>query len=153
MDTTLLVLMLLASIASYIIVGVRLMRLCDASGVSNGWFSFIPLLAETRMARLTGANPWLVAIVVIPVVGWIVLVVLDLIWLFRIAAHSGATMWWWVSLLGPVAFGIVSGAFGDSTALGLIVSIVGIAVMTYARMMIFDPAKPMTVAGSTSASA
>ena len=143
MDTTLYTILGLVAIASYIIIGIRLMRLCTVSGVSHGWFSFIPFLAETRMARLAGMNPWLVAIAIVPIVGWIVVVILGLIWLWRIAAATDSSMWWWVSLVGPIAFGVVSGAFGDNVAMGAIVSIIGIGVMTYARMMIFNPEKPI----------
>jgi hypothetical protein len=142
-DTTLSVVLLLLVIASYIIVGVRLMRFCDASGVSLGWFSFIPGLAETRLARLGGMNPWLVLIGLIPVVGQIIVAILGLVWTWRIATHTNTKQWWWIALLLPIGVGLASSVFSGSVALGLIVAIVGIAVGTYARFMIFDPTQPM----------
>ncbi len=135
-------LIVLAAIASYVIVGIRLMRLCDVSGVSLGWFSFIPLLAETRMARLGGMNPWLVLLGLIPLVN-IILLILRWVWLWRISGHTDARQWWWVSLLGPIAIGLVSGIFRDGGILWFLISIIGIAVMTYALMMIFNPLKPI----------
>lgn len=132
-------LIVLAAIASYVIIGIRLMRLCDVSGVTLGWFSFIPLLAETRMARLGRANPWLVLFFIIP----IVLVILRWVWLWRISGHTDARQWWWVSLLGPIAIGIISGIFSEGGFLWFVVSLAGIAIMTYALMMIFNPLKPI----------
>lgn len=132
-------LIVLAAIASYVIIGIRLMRLCDVSGVTLGWFSFIPLLAETRMARLGRANPWLVLFFIIP----IVLVILRWVWLWRISGHTDARQWWWVSLLGPIAIGIISGIFSEGGFLWFVISLAGIAIMTYALMMIFNPLKPI----------
>ena len=44
----------IVSFIGYIIVGIRLMKLCEASGVGSGWFSFVPILNFTRWARLAG---------------------------------------------------------------------------------------------------
>lgn len=143
MDTTLALLLGLASIASYIIIGIRLMRFCDTSGVSLGWFSFIPFLAETRLARLGGMNPWIVLLAIVPVIGTIIVLILALVWTWRIATNTNTKQWWWVALLLPIGLGLASSVFSNSVALGLIVGIVGLAIGTYARFMIFDPTQPM----------
>jgi len=142
-DTTLAVLLGLATIASYIIVGIRLMRFCNASGVSLGWFSFIPILAETRLARLGGMNPWIVVIAIVPVIGTLIVAILALVWTWRIATNTNTKQWWWVALLLPIGIGLASSVFSGSVALGLIVGLVGVAIGTYARFMIFDPTRPM----------
>ena len=130
----------IAAIASYVIIGLRLMHLCNASGVGNGWFSFIPLLAETRMARLAGANPWLVILAIIPVVN-IAFAVLRWIWLWRISGHTQARQWWWVSLLGPIGIGVAFGIFSGGGFMTFAVYLIGIAIMTYAIATIFNPMK------------
>lgn len=138
MGTTELSIFAIASIVAWIIVGIRLMKLCEASGVGNGWFSFVPLLNFTRWARLAGKNPWLVLLFFIPIVG----VILELIWLNKISEHTGTkSPWFWVFLiitLGGWAFtGIFSGAL-------LIIVIIIIAVLQVAsQWMIFDPTKPI----------
>ena len=135
-------LLVLIAIVAYVIIGFRLMKLCDASGVGLGWFAFIPFLQETRLARLGNMNPWLVILGLIPIVN-IVFYVLRWIWLWRIAGHTDAKQWWWVTLLGPIGIGIALGIFTDSGILTLIVSAVGLLIMAYASIMIFNPEKPV----------
>ena len=90
----------LVSLIGYIIVGIRLMNLCNASGVSNGWFAFIPLLNFTRWARLAGKSPWLVLL-------WFVFIIpgliLSLIWLNKISEQTGTkSPWFWVYLIAAI---------------------------------------------------
>ncbi len=135
----------IASIVAWIIVGIRLMRLCEASGVSNGWFSFVPLLNFTRWARLAGKNPWLVLLFFIPVVG----VILELIWLNIISKHTQTqSPWFWVFLVITLGgWGVVS-IFSGAL---LIVAIIVIAALQVAsQWMIFDPTKPITTAPAAS---
>ena len=135
----------IASIVAWIIVGIRLMRLCEASGVSNGWFSFVPLLNFTRWARLAGKNPWLVLLFFIPVVG----VILELIWLNIISKHTQTqSPWFWVFLVITLGgWGVVSIFSG---ALLIIAIIVIAALQVASQWMIFDPTKPITTAPAAS---
>ena len=41
----------LISIVGWIVIGIRVMRTCEVSGVSNGWLAFIPFLNGTQ-------RPW-----------------------------------------------------------------------------------------------
>ncbi len=128
----------LISLIGYVIVGVRLMNLCNASGVSNGWFSFVPLLNFTRWARLAGKNPWLVLLFVIPPVGMI----LSWLWLARISDETGTKSPWFfvyliatiVALLSPLAL---------NSPVHLIAVIILVVAQIAAQWMIFDPAKPI----------
>ena len=56
MSTAALLSLGLVPLIAYVIVGIRLMQLCQASGVSHGWLAFVPLLNFTRWARLAGKN-------------------------------------------------------------------------------------------------
>ena len=128
----------IASIVAWIIVGIRLMKLCEASGVGNGWFSFVPLLNFTRWARLAGKNPWLVLLFFIPIVG----VILELIWLNKISEHTGTkSPWFWVFLIITLGGWAITGIFSGAL---LIIAIIIVAVLQVAsQWMIFDPTKPI----------
>lgn len=126
------------TIVGWIIVGIRLMRLCDNSGVSLGWFAFIPFLNYTRWARLAGSSPWLVLLWIIPPVG----LILSLIWLYRIATGTETMQWFWIFVLGWVV-AIVASFLGFGVTLSLIVGIVITIVQIAAMWMIFDPTKPL----------
>jgi len=132
----------LISLVGYIIVGIRLMRLCDNSGVSLGWFAFIPFLNYTRWARLAGSNPWLVLIWIIPIIGWIIGIIMSLVWLFRIAGHTLTKQWFWIYLITIIAAGFVGGVTGSVT-LALIIGVALTIVQIAAMWMIFDPTKPI----------
>ncbi len=128
----------LISIIGYIIVGIRLMRLCDASGVSNGWFSFVPLLNFTRWARLAGKNPWLVLLFFIPIVG----VILELMWLNVISEKTATkSPWFWVFLIFTLGGWALSFLF--SGAILIIALLIVTVLMIAAQWMIFDPTKPI----------
>ncbi len=127
----------LVSLIGYIIVGIRLMNLCNASGVSNGWFAFIPLLNFTRWARLAGKSPWLVLL-------WFVFIIpgliLSLIWLNKISEKTGTkSPWFWVYLIAAIV------AYGGTTIFHgtaqIIVSLILTIAMIAAQWMIFDPTK------------
>jgi hypothetical protein len=128
----------IVSFIGYIIVGIRLMKLCEASGVGSGWFSFVPILNFTRWARLAGKNPWLVLLFFIPVVG----VVLELLWLNKISEHTGTkSPWFWVFLIFTLGgWGIASVFSGVTLYIALLVVAV---LMIAAQWMIFDPTKPI----------
>jgi hypothetical protein len=128
----------IVSFIGYIIVGIRLMKLCEASGVGSGWFSFVPILNFTRWARLAGKNPWLVLLFFIPVVG----VILELLWLNKISEHTGTkSPWFWVFLIFTLGgWGIASVFSGVTLYIALLVVAV---LMIAAQWMIFDPTKPI----------
>jgi uncharacterized membrane protein len=125
-------------IVGWIIVGIRLMRLCDNSGVSLGWFAFVPFLNFTRWARLAGSSPWLVLLWIIPIVG----LILALVWLYRIATHTQTMQWFWIYVLAWIAAIVVSALSMGGTVtviVGIVITIVEIAAM----WTIFDPTKPI----------
>ena len=139
MGTTELSIFGIVSIIGWIIVGIRLMNLCNASGVSMGWLAFIPIFNFTRWARLAGKNPWLVLLFIIPVVG----VILELIWLNVISKQTGTqSPWFWLFLI------VTLGGWGVTSILsgvGLIIALIILAVLQIAsQWMIFDPTKPIT---------
>jgi len=128
----------IVSFIGYIIVGIRLMKLCEASGVGSGWFSFVPILNFTRWARLAGKNPLLVLLFFIPVVG----VILELLWLNKISEHTGTkSPWFWVFLIFTLGGWGVASVFSGVT---LYIALLVVAVlMIAAQWMIFDPTKPI----------
>ena len=128
----------LISFIGYIIVGIRLMNLCNASGVAHGWLAFVPLLNFTRWARLAGKNPWLVLLFFIPVVG----VVLELLWINKISEHTGTkSPWFWVFLIFTLGgWGVASIFSGVMLYIALLVVAV---LMIASQWMIFDPTKPI----------
>ncbi len=128
----------LISLIGYVIVGVRLMNLCNASGVSNGWFSFVPLLNFTRWARLAGKNPWLVLLFLIPIVG----VILSWMWLARISDETGTkSPWFFVYLIVNIVVWV--SPFALTGSVHLIVVVILVVAQVAAQWMIFDPAKPI----------
>lgn len=138
MGTTEIVITGLISIIGWIVIGFRVMGLCDSSGVSNGWLGFVPFLNYTRWARLAGANPWLVLLWILPIVGFI----LSLVWLSRISdATASKSPWFWVYLITFVASWVATAIFGG-IILGIVVIIITV-VAIYSLWMIFDPSKPI----------
>ncbi len=135
----------LISLIGYVIVGIRLMNLCNASGVSNGWLSFVPMLNFTRWARLAGKNPWLVLLFLIPIVG----VILSWMWLARISDETGTkSPWFFVYLIVNIVVWV--SPFALSGTLHVIVVVILVVAQIAAQWMIFDPAKPIrTTAPST----
>ncbi|MCX6391112.1 MAG: DUF5684 domain-containing protein [Actinobacteria bacterium] len=128
----------IVSFIGYIIVGIRLMKLCEASSVGSGWFAFVPILNFTRWARLAGKNPWLVLLFFIPVVG----VVLELLWINKISEHTGTkSPWFWVFLIFTLGgWGVASIFSGVMLYIALLVVAV---LMIASQWMIFDPTKPI----------
>ncbi len=128
----------LISLIGYVIVGIRLMNLCNASGVSNGWFSFVPMLNFTRWARLAGKNPWLVLLFLIPIVG----VILSWMWLARISDETGTkSPWFFVYLIVNIVVWV--SPFALTGSVHLIAVIILVVAQIAAQWMIFDPAKPI----------
>ena len=141
MGTTDLLILGLISIIGWIVIGVRLMALCNTNGVSNGWMSFIPFLNYTRWARLAGKNPWLVLLWIIPIVG----AILSWIWLYSIATQTGAkSPWFWVYLILTLGSGVIAGLF-HGIVLAIVVIVLTI-VAIYSLWMIFDPTKQVGTA-------
>jgi hypothetical protein len=131
------------SIIGWIVIGFRVMGLCNVSGVSNGWLGFVPFLNYTRWARLAGANPWLVLVWIIPIVGWIIGAILSFVWLFRISEGTASkSPWFWVYLILTLASGSI-GAIFHGLILAIIVIILTI-VAIYSLWMIFNPEKPVS---------
>ena len=135
----------LISLIGYIIVGIRLMNLCNASGVSHGWLAFIPLLNFTRWARLAGKNPWLVLL-------WFVFVIpgliLSLIWLYKIAEKTGTqSPWYWVYLIATIITFAGTSALSGTTQ--VIVTLILTVAMIAAQWMIFDPTKGTSTTTAT----
>ncbi|MBJ7247699.1 MAG: hypothetical protein JHD05_06990 [Thermoleophilia bacterium] len=135
----------LISLIGYIIVGIRLMNLCNASGVSHGWLAFIPLLNFTRWARLAGKNPWLVLL-------WFVFVIpgliLSLIWLNKIAEKTGTkSPWYWVYLIATIITFAGTSALSGTTQ--VIVTLILTVAMIAAQWMIFDPTKGTSTTTAT----
>ena len=138
MGTSDLLILTIISIIGWIVVGIRLMALCDASGVSNGWLSFIPFLNYTRWARLAGKNPWLVVLWIIPIVG----LILSLLWLDTISESTGTkSPWFWVYLILLIGSGIIT-SFFHGIVLAIVVIVLTL-VSIYALWTIFDPTKPI----------
>lgn len=121
-----------------VIVGVRLSRLCKQAGVSNTELSFIPILAETRVARLAGSSPWWNILWLFPVTNliWLVLVYL---WSLKIARAGGKLVWWFVSLAGLVSTVIIPLAEDLPFNSGLLL-LVSVVLFVVGRWMLFDPA-------------
>ena len=135
----------LISLIGYIIVGIRLMNLCNASGVSHGWLAFIPLLNFTRWARLAGKNPWLVLL-------WFVFVIpgliLSLIWLNKISENTGTkSPWFLVYLIATIISFAGTSAFSGVTQ--VIISLILTVAMIAAQWMIFDPTKGTSTTTAT----
>jgi len=125
-------------LVGYVIVGIRLMSLCNASGVSHGWLSFVPMLNFTRWARLAGKNPWLVLLFLIPIVG----VILSWMWLARISDETGTkSPWFFVYLIVNIVAWVSPFALSGSAS--VIAGIIFVVALIAAQWMIFDPAKPV----------
>lgn len=138
MGTTEITLLGLIQIVGWIVVGIRLMNSCNVAGVSNGWLAFIPIGNMTRWARLAGANPWLVILFIIPIVGLII----SIVWLNRISeANSTKSPWLWVYVVSLVIAYLGALAFSGTGM--LLLTIVGVLLGVASQWMIFDPEKPI----------
>ncbi|MSO48149.1 MAG: hypothetical protein EXQ67_08740 [Thermoleophilia bacterium] len=140
----------LISFIGYIIVGIRLMNLCNAAGVSNGWFAFVPLLNITRWARLAGKNPWLVLLFFVFYIPGLILswLILSFIWLNKISENTGTkSPWLWVILIA-VIIGLGSATVLHGTT-HLIISLVLEVAVIAAQWMIFDPTKATRSSAAT----
>ena len=145
MGSTEFVALFLITFIGYIIVGIRLMNLCNASGVSHGWLAFIPFLNFTRWARLAGKNPWLVLL-------WLVFfipgLILSLIWLNKISENTGTkSPWYLVYLIATIISFAGTSAFNGTTQ--VIVTLVLTVAMIAAQWMIFDPTKATSTTTAT----
>jgi hypothetical protein len=141
MGTTEGIILSLISLVGWIVIGVRVMRTCEASGVSNGWFAFIPFLNFTRWARLSGRNPWLTLLWIFPPAGY----VFSLICLGGISRFNGTQRpWFWVYLVTVIVSIAGAGAFSGFfyVVIALILTLIGL----YASWVIFDPSKPIAEA-------
>ncbi len=131
----------LISIVGWIVIGIRVMRTCEVSGVSNGWLAFIPFLNFTRWARLSGRNPWWTLLWLFPIAGYI----FSLICLGGISRFNGTQRpWFWVYLVTVIVSIAGAGAFSGFIygVIAIIVTLIGL----YASWMIFDPSKPIAEA-------
>jgi hypothetical protein len=138
MGTTEIYLLGLIQFVGWIIVGIRLMNSCNVVGVSNGWLAFIPIGNMTRWARLAGANPWLVILFIIPIVG----LILSLVWFSRMSEANGTkSPWFWVYVVSLIVAYIGGFALGGTGM--IIVTIVGVLLGIAAQWMVFDPEKPI----------
>ena len=143
MDITEITILGIVSFIGYVIVGIRLMKLCEASSVGSGWFAFVPILNFTRWARLAGKNPWLVLLFFIPIVGYIIVVVLELLWLNAISEKTGTkSPWFWVFLIFTLGGGGAISIF--SGVIAYIALIIFAVLLIAAQWMIFDPTKPIS---------
>ena len=142
MDTSDFLILSIISLVGWVVVGVRLMGLCNASGVSSGWMSFIPVLNLTRWARLAGANPWLVAIWLIPLIGWLIGVVLSFVWLNKVSEATGTKSPWFIVYVVAFLASIVQGGVIHGV-IGWLIAVVLTLGSIYSLWMIFDPTKPI----------
>lgn len=118
-----------------VVVGIRLSRLCRRAGIANPGLSYLPILADTRVARLAGANPWWNVLALIPIanVAWLAL---TLVWTRRIARAGGTMVWWLVSLAAIVIASAI--LFFDATG-GAVAYLVAAVIIGLCRWFIFDP--------------
>ncbi len=129
------------TLVGWIVIGIRVMRLCEASGIPNGWLAFVPFANFTRWARLAGKSPWLVLLWIIPPVGYVI----SLIWLGAISRFTGTqSPWFWVYLV-CVIISIASSGVLHGTIYGILALILTLLSL-YASWMIFDPTKPIAQA-------
>lgn len=146
MGTTEIYLLGLIQIVGWIVVGIRLMNSCNVVGVSNGWLAFIPIGNMTRWARLAGANPWLVILFIIPIIGLII----SLVWFSRISEANGTKSPWFLVYIASLVVTYIGGfAFGGT--LMILLTIVGVLLGVAAQWMVFDPEKPIRIGAPAAA--
>lgn len=129
------------SLIGWIVIGIRVMRTCEASGIPNGWLAFIPFANFTRWARLSGRNPWLTLLWIFPPAGY----VFSLICLGGISRFNNTqSPWFWI-YLATVIISIATTGFLHGFVYGILAIILTL-VGLYASWIIFDPSKPIAEA-------
>ena len=87
----------------------------------KGWKSIIPIYNVVILFKICGLSPWLILLyltAIIPIVGWIVMIVLSAILAYKLALSFGKDGAWAVGIyfLAPIFYMIL--AFGKSQYVG-----------------------------------
>ncbi len=103
---------LIISLAFYVYIAIALMRIAKKTGISNGWFAWVPILNVILMLQIAKKPMWWLLMFFIPGVN---IVFTILVWM-EIAKAVGKPEWWGILMIVPVANLIVPGylAFSDN---------------------------------------
>jgi hypothetical protein len=62
---------LLMWVALYVAFAVSLQTIAKKTGLSNGWFAWVPILNIVLLLQIAGMDLWMIILYLIPCVGWI----------------------------------------------------------------------------------
>lgn len=104
------------SLLMYVYSAITMQKVADKLGYKDSWYAWIPILNSILFFRMGDQNPWLLLLVLIPVVGTLILSVISIIPMMRICEKMGYDKLFGLLTLVPLAGLILWGvlAWGKS---------------------------------------
>lgn len=80
-----------------------------------GWAAIVPIYNAIVMFQVMGFSPWLLLLVLVPILGWIALAIITIVGYFKLAKNFGKSSAFGIGLwlLNTIFMGIL--AYGDAT--------------------------------------
>lgn len=81
----------------------------------NGWAAIIPIYRDAVMYKICGVSPWLLLLLLVPIIGWFILLIVNIFTKFTLAEGfgKGIGFGFGIWLLGPIFESII--AFSKKT--------------------------------------
>ncbi len=76
-------------LAAYIFTALALQKIGKEMNYENAWFAWVPILQTIMMFQLGGQNPWLLLLILIPVIGQLAVLIFMFIALMNITQKRG----------------------------------------------------------------
>lgn len=102
---------LLFSIAIYVFTALTLQKVAQKLGYKYPWHAWVPLLNAAQLIEMGDKSPWLLLLVIIPILGWFALFVIFIIVQCRIAEKLGYDKLLGLLTLVPLGAFIMWGMF------------------------------------------
>ncbi len=102
----------LVGLALYIYFAVALMAIAKKTNTPNGWLAFIPIANVYLMTQIAGLPAWYtlaVLLPIIPLIGYIAMVIIMVYFWWKIAEAINKPGWWSILMLIPVVNFVIVG--------------------------------------------
>jgi hypothetical protein len=102
----------LVGLALYIYVAVALMAIAKRTNTPNGWLAFIPIANIYLMTQIAGLSAWYTLVIllpIIPLIGYIAMVIIMIYFWWKIAEAIKKPGWWSLLLLIPIVNFVIVG--------------------------------------------
>ena len=102
----------LVALAAYIYFAVALMTIAKKKNTPNGWLAFIPIANIYLMTQIAGLSAWYTLVIllpIIPLIGYIAMVIIMIYFWWKIAEAIKKPGWWSLLLLIPIVNFVIVG--------------------------------------------